>query len=85
MNRLKEKFETLKQQMRRLEGFKVGMLATPDHQISLVDPDGRSIATSGHGLASSTTTSRLLSIQSHPGHEHHGHRAAHRRDEGLVT
>ena len=49
MNRLKEKIETLKQQMRRLEGLKVEMLATPDQQISLVDPDARSMATSGRG------------------------------------
>ena len=48
-NRLKEKIETLKQQMRRLERLKVEMLATPDQQISLTDPDARSMATSGHG------------------------------------
>ena len=48
-NRLKEKIETLKQQMRRLERLKVEMLATPDQQISLTDPDARSMATSGRG------------------------------------
>jgi len=48
-NRLKEKIETLKQQMRRLEHLKVEMLATPDQQISLTDPDARSMATSGRG------------------------------------
>ena len=48
-NRLKEKIETLKQQMRRLEGLKVEMLATADQQISLTDPDARSMATSGRG------------------------------------
>ncbi|MGA7656574.1 MAG: IS1182 family transposase [Methylocella sp.] len=48
-NRLKEKIEMLKQQMRRLEGLKVEMLATPDQQISLTDPDARSMATSGRG------------------------------------
>ena len=48
-SRLKEKIETLKQQMRRLERLKVEMLATPDQQISLVDPDARSMATSGRG------------------------------------
>jgi hypothetical protein len=46
-NRLKEKIETLKRQMRRLELLKVEMLATPDQQISLTDPDARSMATSG--------------------------------------
>jgi hypothetical protein len=48
-NRLKEKIETLKQQMRRLESLKVEMLATSDQQISLTDPDSRSMATSGRG------------------------------------
>ena len=48
-NRLKEKIETLKQQMRCLERLKVEMLATPDQQISLTDPDARSMATSGRG------------------------------------
>jgi hypothetical protein len=49
ISRLKEKIETLKQQMRRLERLKVEMLATPDQQISLTDPDARSMATSGRG------------------------------------
>src|SRR5271169_3906774 len=46
---LKEKIEKLKEQMRRLEILKVQMLATPDQQISLTDPDARSMATSGRG------------------------------------
>ena len=48
-NRLKEKIEKLKEQMRHLEILKVEMLATPDQQISLTDPDARSMATSGRG------------------------------------
>src|SRR3984957_8632662 len=44
-SRLKDKIEMLKQQMRRLERLKVEMLAAPDQQISLTDPD----ATSGRG------------------------------------
>src|SRR5712672_4676353 len=48
-SRLKEKIEKLKEQMRRLEVLKVEMLATPDQQISLTDPDSRSMATSGRG------------------------------------
>ena len=47
--RLKEKIEKLKEQMRRLEILKVQMLASPDQQISLTDPDARSMATSGRG------------------------------------
>ena len=46
---LKEKIEKLKQEMLRLATFKVEMLATPDQQISLTDPNSRSMATSGRG------------------------------------
>jgi transposase len=48
-SRLKEKIEKLKQEMRRLGSLKAQMLATPDQQISLTDPDARSMATSGRG------------------------------------
>jgi len=48
-SRLKEKIEKLKEEMQRLEILKLKMLATPDQQISLTDPDSRSMATSGRG------------------------------------
>jgi transposase len=48
-DRLKEKIEKLKEQIRRLDILKVQMLASPDQQISLTDPDARSMATSGRG------------------------------------
>jgi transposase len=47
--RLKEKIAKLKEEMQRLEGLKARMLARPDQQISLTDPDSRSMATSGRG------------------------------------
>ena len=47
--RLKEKLTKLSDEMRRLEGFEARMLAAPDQQISLTDPDSRSMATSGRG------------------------------------
>ena len=47
--RLKEKIEKLKEEMQRLVGLQAVMLATPDQQISLTDPDARSMATSGRG------------------------------------
>jgi transposase len=47
--RLKEKIEKLKYEMRRLAGLQAVMLATPDQQVSLTDPDARSMATSGRG------------------------------------
>jgi len=46
---LKEKIAKLKEEMRRLHGLKARMLAAPDQQISLTDPDSRSMATSGRG------------------------------------
>jgi len=48
-SRLKEKIEILKEQMQHLARLRVQMLATPDQQISLTDPDARSMATSGRG------------------------------------
>jgi len=49
MTRLKEKVAKLKEEMQRLSVLKARMLATPDQQISLTDPDARSMATSGRG------------------------------------
>jgi hypothetical protein len=47
--RLKDKIATLKEEMQRLEALEIRMLAAPDQQISLTDPDARSMATSGRG------------------------------------
>ena len=47
--RLKDKIATLKEEMRRLEKLEDRMLGIPDQQISLTDPDARSMATSGRG------------------------------------
>jgi transposase len=43
---LKEKVETVKAQMRRLKQLGKQMASAPDEQISLTDPDARSMATS---------------------------------------
>jgi ribosomal protein L14E/L6E/L27E len=48
-SRLAEKIEKLKEEMQRLQALKVRMLATSDQQVSLTDPDSRSMATSGRG------------------------------------
>lgn len=48
-SRLKEKIAKLKEQMQRLNLLRGQMLAAPDQQISLTDPDARSMATSGRG------------------------------------
>jgi len=47
--RLEEKIKVLKQEMARLKKLEVRMLAAPDEQVSLTDPDARSMATSGRG------------------------------------
>jgi len=47
--RLEEKIERLKEEMQRLEGLDAQRQAKPDQQISLTDPDARSMATSGRG------------------------------------
>jgi hypothetical protein len=47
--RLKEKIETLKQQMQKLKDIEAQLKDSPDQQISLTDPDARSMATSGRG------------------------------------
>ena len=49
--RFKDKIATLKEEMRRLETLEVRMLATPDQQISLTDPDARSVAAETAGFA----------------------------------
>ncbi len=47
--RLEDKIATLKEEMARLKKLEVRMLEAPEQQISLTDPDARSMATSGRG------------------------------------
>jgi transposase len=49
VERLQEKLETLKDEMARLKVLDKRMQAAPDKQLSLTDPDARSMATSGKG------------------------------------
>src|SRR3954454_23101654 len=46
---LKKKLVKLESEMQRLAAMEKLMLASPDQQISLTDPDSRSMATSGRG------------------------------------
>jgi transposase len=46
---LKEKLAKLKEEMAKLAIIEAQMLAAPDQQVSLTDPDSRSMATSGRG------------------------------------
>jgi transposase len=47
--RLKDKIAALKQQMQQFKQMEVAVRTAPDQQISLTDPDARSMATSGKG------------------------------------
>lgn len=47
--RLKEKLVKLEEEVKRLKAIEKQVLASPDQQISLTDPDCRSMATSGRG------------------------------------
>jgi hypothetical protein len=48
-SRLKEKIDSLRRQMQSLQEMEKQVEAAPDSQISLTDPDARSMATSGKG------------------------------------
>ena len=47
--RLKERIATLKGEMQRLEGLKAQMESSPEGQVSLTDPDARSMVSQGKG------------------------------------
>src|SRR4051795_9148733 len=49
ITRLNEKIATLRQEIQRLNALSTQMMETEDKQISLTDPDARSMATSGRG------------------------------------
>src|SRR5215475_1175611 len=49
VTRLKEKLANLTEEMAKLAAYEKRMLASPDQQISLTDPDSRSMATNGRG------------------------------------
>jgi hypothetical protein len=49
--RLKEKIASLRGQMQALKVMEQAVQDAPDQQVSLTDPDARSMATSGKGTA----------------------------------
>jgi hypothetical protein len=57
---------SLREQMRKYQGLEVAVHAAPDKQISLTDPDARSMATSGRIRAWSATMSRPLQRPARP-------------------
>ena len=60
--RLKEKIAKLGEEMKRLAVIEAQMLAAPDQQVSLTDPDARSMATSGRGSGVGSDRSQLASM-----------------------
>jgi transposase len=48
--RLRDKIAALKRQMEQLKEIEAGLQAAPDHQISLTDPDARSMNARGSGI-----------------------------------
>ena len=55
--KLKDKIDTLRAQMQALKAMEIHVAEAPDGQVSLTDPDARSMATSGRAAGSSATTS----------------------------
>ena len=51
IGRLTDRIAALKDQMRKLKAIETQVLAAPDEQVSLTDPDARAMATSGKGSA----------------------------------
>ena len=77
---LKEKLAKLASELQRLKGIEQEMLAAPDEQISLTDPDSRTPAEGRHrnGVARAR-------LQSHACHEHHRCPTTHGGDESIAT
>ncbi|MCW3481089.1 IS1182 family transposase [Neisseriaceae bacterium JH1-16] len=64
--RLKDKIDILKQQMQALKEMEMRLRDAPDGQVSLTDPDARSMATSGRG-----TGIVGYNVQTAVDHKHH--------------
>jgi hypothetical protein len=61
--RLREKLAKLKEEVKRLNAIEKQMLASPDQQISLTDPDSHSMATSGRLRHGRLQRAKLPSIR----------------------
>jgi hypothetical protein len=49
VNRLSDRLEALRRQMRELQAMERAVADAPNHQVSLTDPDARAMATNGKG------------------------------------
>jgi hypothetical protein len=88
ITRLNEKIATLRQEIQRLNVLNTQMMQTEDKQISLTDPDARSMATSGrrsgmvgYNVQSAVDTKHHLIVEE-PTISHNG--AGPRSDFGIV-
>ena len=61
--RLRDKIVKLREEVARLSAIKAEMMKSEDKQISLTDPDARSMATSGNALTFMAHTSRACEAE----------------------
>jgi transposase len=94
--RLEDKIKRMREEMEALKKLEVRMLERPDQQISLTDPDARSMATSGRGsgmvgynVQSAVDTKHHLIVAhevTNQGHDRHQlHNMASQAKEALGT
>jgi transposase len=82
---LKEKIEKLKAQVQKLGEIETQMRAAPDGQISLTDPDARSMATSGRGTGTvGYNVQTAVDLKNHMIVAHHVVNVGHDRSQ-LAT
>ena len=82
--RLKDKIATLREQMRKDKGLEAAVHAAPDKQISLTDPDARSMATSGKDTGMvGYNVQAVVDAQHHTDRRARGHQYRQRSQPAL--
>lgn len=76
--RLEEKIAKLKTQMKELQAIEIQLNESPDKQVSLTDPDARSMMTRGTGIVAYNVQT-AVDIQ-----EHNGAAVVHKLDQQFV-
>ena len=84
-SRLREKVEKLQSEMQRMKALAQAVEATPDQQISLTDPDARSMATRGKGTGTvGYNVQTAVDAQHHLIVDHHVINVGHDRNQLAV-